>query len=802
MQNARRTFLVVAICWICTVVSCAQDSGGRRPLSADQQLELRTLTGQLTDPARSAKTRREAAALLLRCEYPQAVEALWAALSDASNRSAQIAVAQAIAARGSVRKAFVEPLMAMLTGKEPSVRAPAARALATCKDRAVAQSLIAIARDAGADHAVRLVTVSAMGHLLDKAAVDALVGLLDDRDAAIRAAAADSLTSLTNIRAFGGDPVRWKRWWAKNKDKPRTVWLADLANSLARAKSALESQNAQLRDRLAKAMQDLYAAAPQDRRDAMLLGFLKDPLLDVRLVGTTLTERKIAAGEKIGDPIRLQVRSMLADAEPPVRRAAALLTAGMGDGEALGALLGRLKGEQVPAVRQAVLTALGQLNDPKALPAVLAEVRAEDANIAAAAALALAHLAAKRTLDDEVRSQAAKTLLDRCRTADGGPGGATLREALMTAMGAVGDKTVSPALAGGLKDPVAAVRLAAVNGLAQLRDGSADIIAPLVSDPDRGVRQAVLTALGALDGAGHLPTILARTDPAVESDAGVRRQAWEIATGILAEADAGVLASVAQLLGKRKDPAVADQRIKVLGMLVSALKKGKSLDLPGAQRRLARALLLASRPAEATPHLAGAYAQCKARKSPETPAVWREWIDAMLLAEDPAVAKALADQTDDAAFAKGMGRLSARLDELAKQERFSAITVMADEALKQLGARLTDEQKAALNKTLQAARADRLRADRQAVAKLVGELSGGDDSARKAAAQLEAMGDRSVRPLVRELRQAVAAEKPDAAVEKAIVAVLTRIAPKLAGYDTSADKDAKLKLIDSWLKES
>ena len=76
------------------------------------------------------EAKREAALLLLTRSYPQATALLKAFLGDSSNRPAQVAVAEAIAHSGRTRPAFVQPLLAMLTGKEPSVRAAAANALA------------------------------------------------------------------------------------------------------------------------------------------------------------------------------------------------------------------------------------------------------------------------------------------------------------------------------------------------------------------------------------------------------------------------------------------------------------------------------------------------------------------------------------------------------------------------------------------------------------------------------------------------------------------------------------------------
>ncbi|MGB2820640.1 MAG: HEAT repeat domain-containing protein, partial [Phycisphaerae bacterium] len=367
-----RTLWLAPALWL--LVGQAMGPAAAGALTAEQEMELKMFTGQLADAARSVKTKAEAAELLLARRYPEAAEALRKFLEDASNRPAQIAVAEAIARGGAESQAFIEPLLAMLTGAEPTVRAPAARALVTYKDQAVTAKLIAIALDRSGDQAVRLVTISALQRVLDRQAVDALVRLVGDRDTAIRNAAADSLAKLTNIRTFGGSPGKWRKWWANSKNKPASEWLADLAESLGREKARLEDENTKLRQRLATAMMDFYAATAIAQQDKLLADFLKDPLADVRLVGVNLAARKVSTNGKVTDELRAQVRAMLTDEDPRVRRVTALLAANVGDPNAVDVLLARLKVEEVPEVKQGLLTALGQVPDARALKPILAEV--------------------------------------------------------------------------------------------------------------------------------------------------------------------------------------------------------------------------------------------------------------------------------------------------------------------------------------------------------------------------------------------------------------------------------------------
>ena len=798
MRRTARTFWVAAACGLVGGGLLATP----RPLTDEQEQELQMFSGQLADSSRSAKTKAEAADMLLRRTYPQAAEVLRRFLTDASNRPAQLAIAEAIAHHGSGSPTFIDPLLAMLTGAEASVRAPAARALATYKNGGVMGKLIAIAEDGQADKAVRLATISALERVLDRQAVGALVRLVDDGDAGICGAAAEALAKLTNIRTFGTDAGRWRRWWARSKNKPASEWLADLAESLGRDKARLEAENAALRKRLATAMMDYYAATAPAERDARLDGFLQAPLADVRLVGVTLADRRAATNGAVPAELRTQVRAMLGDADPRIRRAAALVEANLGDPNAVDVLLGCLKTEEVPDVKQGLLAALGHFGSPKTLGPILQEVQSKDEAVAAAAAAALARATGARPLEDPIRTRAVRTLLKRYAgtSATGGENGAALREALLTAMGTVADEEFLPALRDGLKDPAATVRLAAVKGMSRLRDPVlADTLVALASDADRGVRQAVVDALGALDGAKHLSTLLQRTDPAAEPDAAVRGKAWTVAMAVLAKADAATLSGVFASLADRKD--ALSRRIEVGQMLVQALKADQSAELPGARRKLAQALMAASRPAEAAPLFGLAFRRYLADKHVDAPAVYLEWVDALLKANDPTVVEAMAAAHPPEAFGEALLRLNKRLTALVGEKRYAPAILLGGAALQKLPARLGQAQQEQIRRLVADATAKQADEDRQRVSKLAAQLLAADPAAGKAAAaELKNLGDRAVRPLVMELQKLAQAEKPNEAAERAILNVLTQVAPKLTGYDPKAPKPERLQRIEAWLK--
>jgi HEAT repeat protein len=546
-------------------------------------------------------------------------------------------------------------------------------------------------------------------------------------------------------------------------------------------------------------MTDLYAALPEAQREGMLLSFLKDPLADVRLVGADLAARKVDANEPVSENIRSQIRSMLADADPRLRRSSALLLASLNDPKLLTALLDRLAIEQSSAVRQGLLTAVGQFGDPQVLPAVLREVPSRSPDVAAAAAEALGRIAENQPLEETTRADAAKALANRYREAAAEPDGEDLRESLLTAMGKLGEKKLSEVVAEGLTDRRATVRLAAVNALAKLGNESAAVLEPLVADNDRGVRQAAITAIGLLGGKDHLQTILARTDPSVEAEASVRQQAWDVTMNLLAGADVEALQAVAKGLSGRAD--AVNQRIVVLQKLADALATGEPVAHAEARRQLGAALLEAGRPAEAGTHLGNACRMYQGQEHPDASPVWREWINALLAADDPAAINAMKDQSNEKYFVASVYLLGARLSSLKADGKHSSLILLAEAALETLSGRLNAKQRQAIEKLLAEAKAARKAQDRLEVGKLVGQLQAADEAARKAAAAaLKVLGDRAAGPLLRELRECISNSRPDGQLEAAIVAALGQVPVDMTGYDLAAPVADKIKLIDARLK--
>ncbi len=771
------------------------------PPNPDQQPELTRLTQQLEDPSRVAKTKRDAAALLLARSGPQADAILIKFLADKSNRAAQIAIAEAIALSETKGEQFVKPLLSLLTGSAPSVRAVAGKALATYRSDSVLDAFVRISGDRRADRPARLVVINAMGQMLDKKSIDALMALVSDPDETIRDASCDSLAKATSIRSFGRDPRRWRQWWAKNRNKRRSVWLADLAESLSQANRDLERTNAELRRRLGLAMNDLYNATPAPQRDALLNGMLRDSLAEVRLAGAQLTQQWVSGGAKPSEALVSAVRSKVNDPDPAVRRVAPVLLVNLGDQQAIELLAARLKDEQVAEVRQAVYQGLGLLRSTRVWDLLVAGIAEPQPSVAAAAAAALARVAEKNHMAEAGRTVAVEALLrryDEARKAEG----SALREALLGAMGPIKDRRLVPLLTGALTDPAATVRLSAVKGLHRMGEGkSAAAVVPLAADADRGVRLAAIDALGALGGTEHLDAVLARTQDSVESDPTVRQQAWAVTMILGAKADAARLSALADTLAGRPD--AGEHLIEVLKLWAGKIPPEQIAQWAPVRLRLCDALMAADRPAEAGDELAAVSAALDKAGAANAPAVRLKWIQALLADDDTSAIDRIAEIKDDPQFAAALAALLQRLEALQDAKSWDAATRLASAALDRLGKRLDDRpEKQSLAAILESARTRQREADRRRVRELVGRLTGADENARaNSARELTALNARALPGLVAELKASITAKTPSPQTDKAILDLIGRLAPNLTGYNAEAALADRIKVLDGWAEK-
>ncbi len=564
----------------------------------------------------------------------------------------------------------------------------------------------------------------------------------------------------------------------------------------------LAEENERLRARLARTMRELYARTAEPERDALLLELLRDPLWEVRAAGLGLTDNRLSSGRPVPPEVRRRVRDMIGDEHASVRESAATLVAQLNDEQAVDVLLDRLAVENVVAVRSALMTALGRLGNREAIPAVLDEIETGAPEAVSSAASALARLTADTPPEPALRRRAAEALIGRYEGRDIREGPATPRESLVSAMGVVADETFVEVLLEALEDEAATVRLAAINALSVMgAEDASEAVEPLLADDDRGVRQAAISVVATLGGREYLASILSRTDPAVESAEAVRRQAWDAAMDMLSDAGPRTLRMVVDRFAAHDD--AVSERIRLLRMLSEAVADNEHdpAELAGIEHDLGEALLAAGRYGEAATVLDRAWRAVEQSDPSRSAAARLAWIDALAAAGDAACIEAIADLESEESFAEAVGRLEVRLEGLLGRENHSAVIKLSSAALDRLGERMAPRRRERLGDVRDEATARRDAADRIRVERLCEQLTSDYEAVRdEARADLRAMSDRAAPHMLRLLREAVAAEPPDAETERALVEKLREIAPELNDYDVSAPAEQRLETIDRWLR--
>jgi len=775
------------------------------PLDPAQKRELETLRQQLLEPGRLAKTRQESARLLLSRNLPQADRILIQALHDSSTPAAQIAVAQAITHDLPQRPVFIEPLQSLLGADDEPVRSAAGMALASYQDPEASRILQGMARDRSAPTPVRISAINALGRVLSRSSVDTLLDCLADPAPAVRRQAGKTLEQLTGQTDLGTDPSAWRAWWQANRNKPRAAWLEEMVLHLTRTRQQIELQNDVLRQRLGRAMEELYNASAATQKPVILLTMMKDPVADIRLRGVSLAEQLLAAEGTLPESLLQHVRLLLDDRDPRIRRASiGLLTAAGAEGiERL--ILHRLRDEIEPQVRAGLLAALGQQGDAASLDRIC-QALASSADVEAiAAARSLGKIASEHPLDQATRQRAINALLAKYQQS--AEAADSLVEALLTAMAAVGDGQELAALfTEALGDDSGLIRLAAVNGLPRLKAESAgDALAGLLDDPDRGVRQATIDALVELGQVQFLPAILERTAPQAEPDPAVQKAATQACIRLAGQASPRLLTETLVVL---EEPRTELRRQVEIALLQQLIQQSDPEDLAlrvALNRRLSSRLIEADREDEAVIVLAGLMASLRAHAGSDE-AAWRnelfmEYIAALLAADDANVAVVLASQGDDTLYDVAVREIQGRLSELNRQQEYARAIRLASAVLEKNRARLSSEQSRAMTEQLTLARQQQLQTDRKQVATLTARLLSTDSAAQTdARTQLVAMDGRAVTPLLDELRQLVLSETPDPQAEQRLFDILKQLAPALGEYDPAAPREQKLARIKSWMK--
>lgn len=435
-------------------------------------------------------------------------------------------------------------LLKLLDGPDPAVARSAANALAELGSEADAQILAAL-RDG--DSARRRVLLPLVGRRA--ASVPDVLVCLEDRDASVRAMAADTLSRI-------GDPSAVQALFARLvDDDPRVVQASVGAiqslgseQTEALALGAARSQDARLR----RAALRIIAYFGYTRGLDVLLQAMRDPderLRDAAIYGLPFIE----------DPRAVDALLVAATHESERTRAAAMRALGQTEKEAriTSTLLGGLN-DRDPWVRYYACQSLGKLNEEAAADAIVALADDDAGQVRVAVVDALAHMHTESAMT-ALRRAASSQDADVRRAALLGLGVARRPDALPVLLGAVGSEDPAtrlvalsavaeyespetlPALLRAASDRDDSVRSAAVGFLAT-RAGVPATQALVSLLGDMTLRERVVSAL-ALPVDGRLPGLLSALEAADEVTAPLL--VASLARMRRADAQAGLLQSLA-----------------------------------------------------------------------------------------------------------------------------------------------------------------------------------------------------------------------------------------------------------------
>jgi len=409
-----------------SVAARSMDTPGTPTLPAPQAQVYAQELNILHDGQADLSLRAQAARNLLDTGWPQAQAALQVDLAIAPDLTTQRAVALALASMPNPPQAFAPILFDLLHSAPEALRADAAGALGRYPSLEVIQQLSVVAQNPRNSVAERNAAVLALGLHRSQAAAGALLRLTEPAQVQpVRAAAFAALLRITGQAELGQDYAAWQRWWAQHRALPAEAWMERLFDSLDRSRTRLNQQTQQLQDRLVDTQRQLYRVTPEDRRPALLLAWLSDPLEATRVLSLDLATQLLAEKGPAGfaADLRRQLLRRLDDPAPVLRQRAALLLRDLGEQPAadkLAAVLAAAR-EQRPELLQAYLQVLKRMPRAAAVPALLSlleepAVRREaalalaaavDANFTNAAQQHWARQSVRRLLKDETTPDAA-----------------------------------------------------------------------------------------------------------------------------------------------------------------------------------------------------------------------------------------------------------------------------------------------------------------------------------------------------------------------------------------------------------
>jgi len=415
-----------------------------------------------------------------------------------NDHGSQLAVAQALGSIYWADPAFVEPLEALLGGRDPTLAVAAATALGQYSNNDdVLNHLISAVQSNPSDD-VRVPIIRAIAAFNQKPAAKTLIDLLHG-DSRVVGAAIDALIDMTGQDDLGHDTRRWEQWWEQNGIRSEASFEADVRAQRAAAFERRVARQNHTDDVVNRLLNDLYVAAKPEQRQEMLIHYLRSPDPKIRVLGANLLHDSRDEPGRAWPAAMKEARGMLGDVSPDVRAAAA--DALDNDADSAAAMVSQLAQEPQDSVRVALIHSLAPLHDPAAIVLMVKYV-ASDPSLAvrAEAAEGIRQGAEVVMRDPQLKQRAIdalRNLLDSSQT----PGTQEGRVNAAAALASLRDKGLLDLFVKLLdrREPVR-VRAVAVRALADLPDPSPIVptIASSLNADEPDIRLAAVQAMGDL----------------------------------------------------------------------------------------------------------------------------------------------------------------------------------------------------------------------------------------------------------------------------------------------------------------
>lgn len=494
--------------------------------------DLASLSATMQNESLRQEERDEAARRLQDRHSPEALTFLHDALVSMASPGGQLAASRALSESMTSDPQFIDPLFALLQlGRNRAQTDAASAALGQYKtNRDVLNRLIELARNGSRD-TVRIGAIDALGMFTDKPAAEALVRILLD-DAVPepqRVAAATALGRLTGGIEFGSDVTRWRNWWAQNSEKSATEWEQAILYQRAIRFNILSSQRDRSIPELQRILFELYRTAPESQRAEVLLRYLRSDADAIRVVGARISYEDSVNALPVPQPARDQLRTMIGDSSPNVRRDVSQAIWALADVAAVNPLRVQLRQERVPEVQIQIVQTLAKLGDISCVPDLLPLLESTSRGVAEATADALRILGGEiRDNNPALATEVAGRLRQALVASRESIGQDRFGEVVIDAMGALREESLRPVYQDLLQQRTSApIRRAALRALGDLRDtNDADVIMASLDDSDPTIRLEAARALRWTASPQHARALYPRLQESVEPNQEVRDAIW------------------------------------------------------------------------------------------------------------------------------------------------------------------------------------------------------------------------------------------------------------------------------------